>query len=366
MRAALLIAITLLLPKTGLAQIAISGTVVDSGGAAVPIVVVSAGGESVMTDSNGRFRLTGLEPGTYPVTFRRIGYRERTMNVTAPDGEREYGIGNVVLEQLPEVLDEITVEALAPIMTQQAINVFNFKRREGVARYFFTAYDIERLRLQQVSDIWRYIPGARRGSGALNGNTIQLMHRGGICTASVWVNGVNTRNQSLDTFLIPERVGAIWFTPRECKFEAWTKPASIGEASPFEIGLRFGAGVRGERLGTFGGFLVAPIRSGPIEVYPAFDAGFGRARVRWQFQVALRLRLPGRDSPWYVGTGVSFAKSDDDILGRQTRDASHILLTGLGVQVGPVRPFGELRFADLVTPGTTRIQLFTGIAYAHR
>lgn len=71
-----------LLPSHATAQSAISGDVTDSSGAILPGVTVEAASpaliekvRSVTTDSQGRYNLVDLRPGTYSVTFTLPGFR---------------------------------------------------------------------------------------------------------------------------------------------------------------------------------------------------------------------------------------------------------------------------------------------------
>jgi hypothetical protein len=71
----------LVFPATGVAQSAITGTVRDSSGAAMPGVTVEAASpvliekvKSATSDSNGGYRITDLRPGIYTVTFTLTGF----------------------------------------------------------------------------------------------------------------------------------------------------------------------------------------------------------------------------------------------------------------------------------------------------
>jgi hypothetical protein len=81
---ALVIAISIIaIPTAALAQAAITGTVLDSSGAAVADVVVEASSpeliekiRTTMTDESGRYRIENLRPGIYSVRFARAGLAE--------------------------------------------------------------------------------------------------------------------------------------------------------------------------------------------------------------------------------------------------------------------------------------------------
>src|SRR5262245_28375141 len=74
---AFLFALAAGVPGTAFAQ-AIAGTVHDASGAALPAVTVEAASAALMerirtvvSDGNGQYRIEGLRPGVYTVTFTR-------------------------------------------------------------------------------------------------------------------------------------------------------------------------------------------------------------------------------------------------------------------------------------------------------
>ena len=78
---ALTAALVLLVPSMALAQASITGNVKDTSGAVLPGVTVEAASpvliekaRTVVTDSNGRFQIVDLRPGTYTVTFTLAGF----------------------------------------------------------------------------------------------------------------------------------------------------------------------------------------------------------------------------------------------------------------------------------------------------
>src|SRR6202171_1771936 len=76
------IAAVLFLSTPAFSQAAVAGTVKDSSGAVLPGVSVEASSpalieksRSVVTDGTGQYRIVGLRPGTYSVSFALDGFR---------------------------------------------------------------------------------------------------------------------------------------------------------------------------------------------------------------------------------------------------------------------------------------------------
>src|SRR6516162_5747890 len=72
---------TVLLPSAAFAQASIAGTVKDASGAVLPGVTVEASSpeliekvRTALTDGTGQYRIEGLRPGTYAVTFTLTGF----------------------------------------------------------------------------------------------------------------------------------------------------------------------------------------------------------------------------------------------------------------------------------------------------
>src|SRR5688572_9612244 len=78
---AVLIVAALLLPSFAFAQGTLTGTVRDESGGVLPGVTVEASSPALiekvrtaLTDSAGQYRIPGLNPGTYSLTFRLSGF----------------------------------------------------------------------------------------------------------------------------------------------------------------------------------------------------------------------------------------------------------------------------------------------------
>src|SRR5258705_5862747 len=80
-KAVLILMAAVLLPSLAFAQGTLTGTVRDESGGVVPGVTVEASSPALiekvrtaLTDSAGQYRITGLNSGTYSLTFRLSGF----------------------------------------------------------------------------------------------------------------------------------------------------------------------------------------------------------------------------------------------------------------------------------------------------
>lgn len=344
------------------AQVVLTGVVADSTSSPISLAVVTLSERRVITDETGRFRFDDVLPGAYVIQIRRIGFAPRDLPVTvAGTGANAFDIGTVALELVPIRLADLTVETLAPIMTERGVREFNFARRQGVSRHFFTAYEIERLRPFDVSDLVRRVPGARRAEDQTWGSVVQLPARsGGFCTAAVVVDGVRTSNPNPDLFTTPDRIGGMWVG--QCEINIWTKP-SAGPSSPFVLGMRLGFGEFDREVGvrTVGGFVAFPIFKGRAAFVPGFDRRVGRGDMDWQFKLDVRTTIPTRASPWYVGAGIAYQNfSQFDV---SFDRVVPVLLTGIARVVGHIQPY--LQFEAYGPARDISAQLSLGLAYVH-
>ena len=115
----------IIFPALGLAQFgAIAGAVKDSSGAAIPDVTVEAASPDVLessrtavSDSSGQYRIEQLRPGTYSVTFKKIGF-----STVKQDGiEISAGFTAPVSASLRigAVQETVEVQGFAPIVDVQ-------------------------------------------------------------------------------------------------------------------------------------------------------------------------------------------------------------------------------------------------------
>jgi outer membrane receptor protein involved in Fe transport len=97
--------------KTG----SIAGVVVDkANGSTLPGANVSIKGTTTgtTTDLNGRYRLKGLEPGTYDVLFSFVGFQDKTVTGVEVNGGETTSLDVTLAEETAQ-LDEVVIEAEA-------------------------------------------------------------------------------------------------------------------------------------------------------------------------------------------------------------------------------------------------------------
>jgi hypothetical protein len=114
-------ALVLLLPSMALAQASITGNAKDTSGAVLPGVTVEAASpvliekaRTVVTDSNGRYQIVDLRPGTYTVTFTLSGF-----NTFKRDGVVLSGTAALTVDaelRVGSLEETITVTGEAPVV----------------------------------------------------------------------------------------------------------------------------------------------------------------------------------------------------------------------------------------------------------
>ncbi len=73
-----------------------------------------------ITDVNGLFRLTNIEPGNYILEVRFIGYHDkRVEEVVLDENQRSLNLGRILVKPMDELLDEVVVVADRPTMSYQ-------------------------------------------------------------------------------------------------------------------------------------------------------------------------------------------------------------------------------------------------------
>jgi hypothetical protein len=162
-----LLSAVVLLPAAAYAQAAITGVVRDTSGAVLPGVTVEAASpvliekvRTVVTDGTGQYRIVGLQPGTYAVTFTLPGF-----NTVRRDGIELSGtfVATVNADLQVGALEEtITVTGETPI-----VDVQSARTQQTISRDILAAIPSSR----NVDGIQALIPGMTESgdSGGISG-----------------------------------------------------------------------------------------------------------------------------------------------------------------------------------------------------
>jgi hypothetical protein len=132
-KAALVLSWTLLTPAVALAQASIAGVVRDTSGAVLPGVTVEASSpvliektRTAVTDTNGRYQIVELRPGTYTVTFTLPGFstfkRDGVLlsGAAASTVDAELRVGS--LEETITVTGEAPIVDVSTLTKQQVLS----------------------------------------------------------------------------------------------------------------------------------------------------------------------------------------------------------------------------------------------------
>jgi hypothetical protein len=133
------------------------------------------------------------------------------------------------------------------------------------------------------------------------------------------------------------------------------------------VGIHVAGAVRDGSLsqGRVGGQLAIDL-FGPVDLYLGFNVIFDVPVGDDGSQMLLNVRLwpLGRQSPWYVGGGLTRIKMDaangePASMGATTYP---ILLAGVSPKVRRLRPFAELHLVDVAHPRDTNVILAMGLS----
>lgn len=159
------------------------GSVRDSTGAALPLVQLAVGETRAITDTAGRFTLTGLPGGTTSVVVRRLGFAPTTGQIELEDGRTDSI--HFVLVVLPARLPGLVADAEA----RERMRLADFYRHRASGHgYYFNRRQIDSIRVNRLSDVMRRIPGINLVPDR-TGRLQLRMSRSGSCTPDFWIDG---------------------------------------------------------------------------------------------------------------------------------------------------------------------------------
>lgn len=173
-----------------------AGHVVDERGRPIPgaevqVLVGDSIRQQVRTDSVGYFVIpyaAGLNQPQFRV--RRFGYRARTLSSLRG---RDDGPATIQLALLPTDLEAVRVMARVDD-SRGKLREFYAHRATSKFGYFFDRDDIATKRgVSHLSDLMRFVPGARLQPGRI-GSNVRLRE----CRPILWIDGVRLNGAELD------------------------------------------------------------------------------------------------------------------------------------------------------------------------
>ncbi len=178
----------------------IYGRVTDEGGvdglSDVDVTVMIPTPARTLSNPQGRFALTGLQPNEVEVRFSRLGYAPRTTTVRLEPGKTMEV--HVSMTTRPIELEPIVVTVGSGYLDRSGF--FRRARYAGGSR--FTGRDVERLQAQVVSDLVTRVPGVTVQIGQ-RGTEIVTRRRldtgdGGPCYLRLYLDGIPMFDWDLD------------------------------------------------------------------------------------------------------------------------------------------------------------------------
>lgn len=188
-------------------DVRLSGTVrrLATGAPIAGAQVSIAEGPMTLTDAQGEWVLPDAPPGTRMLEVRAVGLYPERLPVDVVTGAPAV---HVVMKTFQAVLETINVRA-GRLADHRS---FAGRRRIGGGR-FIEASDIERFRVENLSEILRMQPGVRLERDSLGAPQLYLRGVDGIdCLPDLYIDGIHvfmTNAGDLDQFVRPERVRGI-------------------------------------------------------------------------------------------------------------------------------------------------------------
>lgn len=193
--------------------VTLSGHVMDAGGrgvAGAEILVAGVNG-SVRSDSEGRYRISGISPGARTVTARRLGFAPATKTAVLLAGDR---IVDLLLPVFPYRLAAVTVKAAQrPRRFDAHLDEFYKRRSRGAGGTFITREEIERLQARQMTDLFRLAPGFRATRDRRDGTRISSRGNVSNCRVRFYIDGLGVEliDNNLDLMVRVQDVEAVEF-----------------------------------------------------------------------------------------------------------------------------------------------------------
>ena len=183
---------------------------------AVPLrlarVSISGTALTVVTESDGTFRLTAVPAGVQTIEVKLLGFSALSVPIEVFGGESLHI--KLPLSTNPVTLGTVEVRADSARMTPM-MKGFQARRARGDGT-FFTREEIVAMQPRQVTDVLRRVVGLRIESYG-NGGIVQLGRNNGgmgmrICPVVFYINGTPfpvAENSSINTYISAEEVEGV-------------------------------------------------------------------------------------------------------------------------------------------------------------
>lgn len=171
----------------------IAGVVRDSVGKPVNVATVTVGRAQTLTDSAGRFTLASLASGRSTISVRRLGFRPADVVVVLADGQRESV--SVTLVMLPLELPGLTTTADTRL--REYLADYHRHRLAG-AGHFYDRARIDAMRVAQLTDVLRRVPGVRVVPDRNGRYLIRMGRSPRNCPPDIWVDKVRAHAMNAD------------------------------------------------------------------------------------------------------------------------------------------------------------------------
>ncbi len=317
------------------------------------------------TESDGRFALTAPGPGKYRLRFQVPGYRLLVSPLLEVLGDERSNYPVTLRAIEPALLDTLLVEG-RPVPW----NMVDFYRRRRVGiGYFATREEWNRWAVLEINDVVRHLnPFLRAGGRSCVGWPVFL--DGGRMPGDF-----DTGDLFLDNFEAIEVHRSPTVPPEfdrpfgVCGATAlWSRLDLAGRTTHLDVGAHAGTAVAGAEGGRGRAGIQATLGlGGLIELHAAFsaivstlDPGSVSPRSGWELIGALRVRPLGQATGWYVGVGGRAGGLSETASVRSTEEQNLVLLSGLELLVGRLRPFVEFQVLGPQSPGSVILTGFVG------
>lgn len=172
---------------------AVIGTVRDSAREPLVAARIRAARMSATSDSAGRFTLEGLPAGRVTVSVRRLGYEPADLVLDLIAGRRDSLF--VTMVALPLTLPGMT--STADSFLQLHLADFFRHRQNGIGRYYERS-QITAMRVGQLSDVMRRLPGVRVTPDRNGRYSIRMGRSTRNCQPDFWIDNVRAHMFNVD------------------------------------------------------------------------------------------------------------------------------------------------------------------------